>query len=658
MSEPYHNKALAPGSILREWRLERILGVGGFGIVYAGRGVYFDEPVAIKEYFPTSVSDRVDGTTVAPNDSSAEEVYAIGLMKFVEEAKVLWNLSKPERHPNIVSVRSLFEVNGTAYMVMDFEQGVSLSQMLKQGRKFDEASLLALIRPIAEGLDRAHRAGVIHRDIKPANILVNDNDRPVLIDFGSARFEAGQATTTKVTFYTPPYAAIEQYVKTYPQGPWTDIYALGVTLYECATGQKPPDVLERLHAGQGQTLAGREPTGFSPRFIRAVDAAMAIQPAERPQSIPQWLALFDADPAPAADLPTQIAAPLRNLDAIVPPAAPAKAAEPPAPPAAEPPAAEAAAEPTAPAGAGKAAPGRGLQIAAAAGAVVVLGLGGLVLARLTRHPAPAVAPASATAPAAAPAAGAALAPGLQALPQALQGLASDAQAARRPAQEVSALTQAAQSVSAMVSGPGAAAKAGPIADAARSAATAEADALGRESRAQLRAVQHNPAWRDASAPSVKALIQARTDLDAAVAATAQAGDAGQAVDSARRALADYQTFAHALAGASGAFLAAERAAFAAPDAAARSAAAQVLRLAAGPKPWLFASRQQKEGYQAAQANAARARALVGELDSLSASVRAASSLAAASADVERAEGLRRQLEALQSSTAAAMGKGR
>src|SRR6201996_1639278 len=264
VNAPYSNKALPPGATLREWRLGDVLGVGGFGIVYKGRGAYFGELVAIKEYFPSAISDRIDDETVKPTDSSSEEIYALGLQKFVEEAKILWQLSHPERHPNIVNVRSLFEIHGTAYMVMDFESGVSLSQMLKDGRTFDEASLMALLRPIAEGLDRAHRAGVLHRDIKPANILVDDTGRPVLIDFGSARFESGQATNTKVTFYTPPYAAIEQYVKTYPQGPWTDIYALGVVLYQCVTGEKPLEVLERMHGDQDHKLSERSWPGFSP----------------------------------------------------------------------------------------------------------------------------------------------------------------------------------------------------------------------------------------------------------------------------------------------------------------------------------------------------------------------------------------------------------
>jgi hypothetical protein len=299
LNAPYHTKALPPGALLREWRLEDVLGAGGFGIVYRGRGVYFDEVVAIKEYFPGAISDRLDGITVTPTDSSSEEIYELGRQKFLEEAKILWALSQPQRHPNIVSVRSLFEVHGTAYMVMDFEQGLSLSQMLHDGRRFDEPSLMALLRPIADGLQRVHDAGVIHRDIKPANLLVDDSGRPVLIDFGAARFETGQATSIKATFYTPPYAALEQYVRAFPQGPWTDIYALGVTLWQCVTGEKPAEVLERLHGGEGEPLSARAWPGFSRAFTRAVDAAMAIRPGDRPSSMRAWMALFDSPEEPS-----------------------------------------------------------------------------------------------------------------------------------------------------------------------------------------------------------------------------------------------------------------------------------------------------------------------------------------------------------------------
>jgi serine/threonine protein kinase len=301
MTKAYSNKALPNGTVLREWRIEDVLGVGGFGIVYKARGVYFNELVAIKEYFPSSISERDSEDTVVPIDSDAEEVHALGLKKFVEEAKLLWNLSTPTRHPNIVSVRSLFEIHGTAYMVMDFEDGMSLSKMLKQGRRFNERSLWNILHPIAEGLERAHRVGVLHRDIKPPNILINEDNRPVLIDFGSARFEAAEATSTKVTFHTPPYAAIEQYVKTYAQGPWTDIYALGVVMYECVTGEKPPEVLERLHAGLGKALSEGKWPGYSKRFLAAIDSAMVVKPDERPQSLSSWLEAFGTKADQATD---------------------------------------------------------------------------------------------------------------------------------------------------------------------------------------------------------------------------------------------------------------------------------------------------------------------------------------------------------------------
>ena len=301
MNKAYSNKALPAGTVLREWRIDDVLGVGGFGIVYKAKGIYFNELVAIKEYFPSSISERDSEATVVPIDSEAEEVHALGLKKFVEEAKLLWNLSTPTRHPNIVSVRSLFEIHGTAYIVMDFEDGVSMSHMLRQGRRFNERSLWNILRPIAEGLATAHRVGVLHRDIKPPNILINEDNRPVLIDFGSARFDTADATSTKVTFHTPPYAAIEQYVKIYPQGPWTDIYALGVVMYECITGEKPPEVLERLHAGLGTPLAGGKWPGYSKRFLTAIDAAMAVKPEDRPQLISDWLAMFGR--GQSSDLP-------------------------------------------------------------------------------------------------------------------------------------------------------------------------------------------------------------------------------------------------------------------------------------------------------------------------------------------------------------------
>lgn len=628
MTVPYHNKALPKGAVLREWRLEEVLGVGGFGIVYRGRGVYFNELVAIKEYFPGAISDRLDDTTVAPTDSDSEELYTFGLSKFVEEAKVLWNLSKPERHPNIVSVRSLFEIHGTAYMVMDFEEGVSLSRMLKDGKRFDEASLLGIVRPIALGLDRAHRGGVLHRDIKPANILVDENGRPVLIDFGSARFDSGQATSTKVTFYTPPYAALEQYVKAYPQGPWTDIYALGVTLYECVAGKKPPEVLERLHGESDEPLSAREWPGFSPAFVRAVDAAMAIKPADRPQSIAQWLRMFDAAPEDGADEATRIArfdeAP--TIIARMEAAAPAK---PPPPTAASEPV-DAAAE--APVDQLKVRP----KVLMGAGAVAaVIALSGFVYAALRPETIPdlpkqLIAAASPAAPAQANDAG-----------TALEALIADVRAVGRPTRELSVLTAGKATLEKQTGEE--AARTG------RALAAGEVAALAREAEGLMRDLRGNPAWTGAyvqgrsAAASVR---KAKSELDSTVAKVRAAEDTAAAVAAAREALAASGRFTKAYAGGKDTFVAAQRQSFSEIDASTRQSAARIVTAGSGSKPWVLASKAQKDRYRQAQANAAVAQARLAELDQLSAAAAGSTDLRSLNAAYARVAAIGRELAAL------------
>jgi serine/threonine protein kinase len=655
LSAPYHNKALPEGTTLREWRLEHVLGVGGFGIVYRAKGVYFDELVAIKEYFPSAISDRQDGTTVAPTDSSAEETYELGLQKFVEEAKVLWNLSKPDRHPNIVSVRSLFEIHGTAYMVMDFESGVSLSQMLRDGRRFDEAGLLALVRPIAEGLDRAHRAGVLHRDIKPANILVDDTGRPVLIDFGSARFDSGQATSTKVTFYTPPYAAIEQYVKTYPQGPWTDIYALGVTLYQCVTGEKPPEVLERLHGGLGEALSARDRPGFSRAFTRAVDAAMAIRPAERPQSIPEWLRLFDLPDTGDEDEPTRIGV-------LTTP--PATTADPPAA-ANEPGLAQDDAEPDESDGVRQRRPW--LLPAASAVAVALIAVAAaLLFLRPSHPPSPSSNPSArlTSASAAAPQASPQGAP--SSFEQDTDGLIADAQRMGRPPKEVAALVDSKAKIAALgaqirglASTPGASAKTQPLVvelnGLAAGMSRGEAAALGRAAQGPLRDVEHTlakPQSGDAS-NAVAAVRQAEANLDAAIAAVSQVEDADASIDAARRSLAAYGAFADADAAATRFFAPAKRAQVADLDAQARVISSQIAALAGAPKPWLFASQSRKQAYQLLQDNAAHSKAQMAQLDQLSQSTASTSDLKALDAAVAQASAIKQALASLYEASSTA-----
>jgi len=644
VSAPYHNKALPEGTILREWRLEEVLGVGGFGIVYRGTGVYFGESVAIKEYFPGAISDRIDGTTVTPTDSSSEEIYLLGRQKFLEEAKVLWGLSHPERHPNIVSVRSLFEIHGTAYMVMDFEDGLSLSQMLKDGKKFDEKSLLAIIRPIAEGLDRAHQAGVLHRDIKPANILVDKEGRPVLIDFGSARFDSNQATNTKVTFYTPPYAALEQYVKSYPQGPWTDIYALGVVLYQCVTGEKPPEVLERLHGEDGSSLSSSLWPGFSSTFTRAVDAAMAVRPLERPASIAAWLKLFDGrDPAPFDDV-TRIAI---GLSARPPDDTTLIAVRPSAPVSAPKPAAKIASAPVAPVAPPKAAnppPKRSSKVTVilfgAVAGFALLAVAGLVSQNLHKLPATdAPAPITQTVNKDAP------------LGDKLNALMDAAQKAGLKASEMAALSSVRDKLTGLIASK---APAEQLTDAATDMAKAESDNLTRTAKRMWRDLGGAPGPTDApgGAEAIAKLQAARTALDSGLGVP-PSQDAGQILDQTRLSLTNFAAFQDAYKTAVPFYVTARRKAFDTLHTDTQAYLAQVASLANVEKPWFLASTARKNAYKLRQDNAAQAKTLGQRLDDLSKTVATSSDLHTLAAAITEAADVKKSAGALYASSSAA-----
>ena len=301
MNDLYHHNALPPGSTVDEYRLIEVLGEGGFGIVYRGEGRYLGDQVAIKEYLPRHLATRTEGTTVAPTSSDSEEAYSWGLKKFQEEARILWNLAQPERHPNIVAVRRFFEANGTTYMVMDFEEARPLSDLLKGKATLPQKRLEAALFSLLSGLKRVHAAGVWHRDIKPANILIRADGSPVLLDFGAARQTLDKQTRSVVAAITPPYAAFEQYAARGNDGPWTDIYALGVTLYRCVTGELPPEAAERADEDTLVPLSERDLTGYSPAFLAAVDKALAVRAKDRPQTVEEWQGLFGAVEPTATD---------------------------------------------------------------------------------------------------------------------------------------------------------------------------------------------------------------------------------------------------------------------------------------------------------------------------------------------------------------------
>ena len=254
MTQQLH--ALPPGYKIEGYRIEGTLGTGGFGVTYLARELSLDRLVAIKEYLPADISVRdTHHDTVHPIEQEDVETFEWGLERFRGEALTLVSF----RHANIVAVLRFFEANGTAYMVMDYEQGSSLGDILRDAGTLPEHEIHEILFPLLDGLDRVHRAGFLHRDIKPDNIYIRADGSPVLLDFGAARLAVGQKGHHLTGLVTVGYAPPEQYDSGSPQGAWTDIYAFGATLYHAVTGAIPVESTARVGA-----LARREPDPLIP----------------------------------------------------------------------------------------------------------------------------------------------------------------------------------------------------------------------------------------------------------------------------------------------------------------------------------------------------------------------------------------------------------
>lgn len=294
------SNTLPVGYRLHHYRIEGVLGAGGFGITYRAVHEALRSQAAIKEYFPVEWSYRdSDAVNVLANtqgglptsEAGGEACYAWGLERFLNEARILAQVN----HASVVRVRDFFEANGTAYIVMDYEDGEPLSQVLQREKTLSEERIRQLLGDVLPALEAIHALGYLHRDLKPANLYCRSDGRTILIDFGAARQALGQRSKNITSVFTVGYSPIEQYlVENKGYGPWTDVYALGAVLYQCVTGKQPIEAPARvlddplmpaIEAGDGR---------YSRGLLYMIDQALAIRPEKRFQTIAKMREVFEA----------------------------------------------------------------------------------------------------------------------------------------------------------------------------------------------------------------------------------------------------------------------------------------------------------------------------------------------------------------------------
>jgi serine/threonine protein kinase len=295
MASTYQH-ALPAGTRIQSYEVQQVLGIGGFGITYRAYDNTLERRVAIKEYLPSGLAVRTnDGTTVVPKSEGDSQDYRYGLRRFLDEARTLARFN--ER--SIVRVIAYLEAHGTAYFVMDYEEGECLDARLKREVTLSQEEILGILVPILRGLRVVHAQNFLHRDIKPLNIYLRHDGSPVLLDFGAARQALGAQSRAITRMVTPGYAPFEQYLTDGKQGPWSDMYGIGATLYQCAVGVAPIAATERVAAQQDgspdpvRQIADTLKRKFSAGFVDAMMWLLEPIARDRPQSVDEVLTALE-----------------------------------------------------------------------------------------------------------------------------------------------------------------------------------------------------------------------------------------------------------------------------------------------------------------------------------------------------------------------------
>src|SRR5436190_9643972 len=267
------------------YRILRQIGSGGFGITYAAEDIRLGRTAAIKEYYPEEFGDRDPTMRVRPKSERHKSTFDWGLTSFIQEARTLARF----QHPSVVRVSRVFEANSTAYMVMDFEAGQNFETWLRDlGRLPTQEELDRIVAPLLDALEMMHAENFLHRDIAPDNIIIRADGSPVLLDFGAARRAVAEMSRSLTGIVKAGYSPHEQYATDGRlQGPWSDLYALGGTLYRAVTGKPPEEATLRFdedHLAPASQVAKGQ---YRRDFLAAIDACLKVKHSERPRSVAQ-----------------------------------------------------------------------------------------------------------------------------------------------------------------------------------------------------------------------------------------------------------------------------------------------------------------------------------------------------------------------------------
>ncbi len=290
---------LPVGTVLaKHYAIGQVLGKGGFGVTYKAYDMRNDRIVAIKEYYPNGIAHRDTGTTgVSLTDVKQTETFKTGADKFFDEAKTV---SKFNGNPNIVSVYEFFYENNTVYYVMEYLEGCDLKQYIKKnGGRLSEGQTLHIFNTLTDALVITHSLNVLHRDISPDNIYIQDSGAIKLIDFGAARQVIAEQSKSLSVILKQGFAPLEQYQRRGKQGPWTDIYALGATMYFALTGKVPEDATERI---EDDSIGKASEFGVSEELWKIIEKCLAVRIDDRYQSVYE----LKADLAKIATVPVPL----------------------------------------------------------------------------------------------------------------------------------------------------------------------------------------------------------------------------------------------------------------------------------------------------------------------------------------------------------------